>query len=408
MEPLAVAFWGAFFGTAWLMLAAALVAYVRSLRTVALTAALAALVSAFFAVAYLGLLPAGSARAEARLLAHVAMFCTSALGLMLLEMLGLLRRPRARQRIQSTLLAIAAGVIGAGWLLEPAEALALSSLMAFAGGGGALVLCMRSAVRGDRQARTAIAGVFFMLVAMAGLSWIALDQGGVPWWVHALSALAGMAYLQVMASVLWTRYAWLIELREVMAQGPSYDPVTRMRSHAETGQMLGAAFRLQEGERHPVGVIVVSISNLYALEQLHGRAAANHALFVCAGRLRRCVPGAVQMGRLSDDGFLLLMRHAEPEALVQLARQVAQRLGRPVTLATVQETADSDDESTAVTQWVADAGIGVLRAQPQVRPVSAVGMARAMSRTAWSYPSRVAWFDDAIGQIAELPSQEAF
>jgi hypothetical protein len=29
---------------------------------------------------------------------------------------------------------------------------------------------------------------------------------------------------------------------------------------------------------------------------LHGRGAANHALFVCASRLRRCVPANVEMG----------------------------------------------------------------------------------------------------------------
>ena len=30
-------------------------------------------------------------------------------------------------------------------------------------------------------------------------------------------------------------------------------------------------------------------------------------LFVCAGRLRRCVPRSVEMGRLGEDGFLLLV-----------------------------------------------------------------------------------------------------
>jgi hypothetical protein len=33
-------------------------------------------------------------------------------------------------------------------------------------------------------------------------------------------------------------------------------------------------------------------------------------------------------------------------------------------------------------------------------------MARAMSRTAWSYSSRVAWHDQASGRIAELPAAE--
>ena len=55
-------------------------------------------------------------------------------------------------------------------------------------------------------------------------------------------------------------------------------------------------------------------ANLYALEQLHGRAAFNHALFVCAGRLRRVVPQNVEMGRLGEDGFLPFIRREIPIA----------------------------------------------------------------------------------------------
>ncbi len=127
----------------------------------------------------------------------------------------------------------------------------------------------------------------------------------------------------------------------------------------------------------------------------------NHALFVCAGRLRRCVPANVEMGRLSDDGFLLLMRNPpSAQSLIRLAREVANRLARPVALGTSLEPAHLDSAST---QWVADVGVGVLQAPPEVRPASAVAMGRAMSRTAWSYTSRLAWYDHAADQIAELP-----
>jgi hypothetical protein len=51
--------------------------------------------------------------------------------------------------------------------------------------------------------------------------------------------------------------------------------------------------------------------------------------------------------------------------------------------------------------------VGVLQAPPKVRPSSAVAMGRAMSRTAWSYASRVAWFDHEAEQIAELPAADA-
>src|SRR5262245_58836798 len=71
MDPIAAGFWGAFFGTAALMLALSLAAFVRSQKRVALLAGLAALISAGFAAAYLGWMPLDGA-AEARVLAHVA------------------------------------------------------------------------------------------------------------------------------------------------------------------------------------------------------------------------------------------------------------------------------------------------------------------------------------------------
>ena len=406
MDTLAVAFWGAFFGAVGLMLAGATFAYLRSLHRVALTAALSALISAAYVVAYLGWLPIADRTLEARLLAHVAAGSATVLGLMLMAMLGMLRSsPRSRMGAR-LLIGVAVLVILAGWLFDPIEALAISSAWALCVGAAALALCVRSAMRGDRLAWVAVSGVSFMLVAVSGLSWIALDGEIVSWPLHAVSAIAGIAYLSTMASALWARYSYLIELREVMAHGPAYDPVTRMRSHAETGQMVGAAFFRHEGESPPVGVIVVSIGNFYALEKLHGRAAMNHALFVCASRLRRDVPGHVEMGRLGDDGFLLLTRNADdPQRLIQIARSVAARLMRPVKLNTTRDPARME---AVQAEWVAEVGVGVLAAvAPQMRPSVAVTMARAMSRTAWSYRSRVAWFDQAANQIAEVPVTDA-
>lgn len=403
MHTLAAGFWGGFFCAVVLVLAGSLAAYFRSLHRVALTAALSAVLSALFVVAYLGLLPIRDPGVEARLLAHVAAFCAATLGMMLLAILGLLRQPALARRMRRYLLALPAAALLVGWLLEPMASLVLSSAMAFVVGALALVACVRSALRGDRLAWLAVSGVFFMLIALTGLSLIALDREDVGWPVHAVSAVAAVAYLTNMALAMWARYSYLIELREVMAHGPSYDPVTRMRSHAETGQMVGAVFKRGEGEEtRPVGVIVISIGNFYALEKLHGRGAVNHALFVCAGRLRRGVPADVEMGRLGEDGFLLLTRSSEdPVRLVEIARQVAQRLGRPVSLSTSPDPAAPEAGRAS---WVADLGVGVLAAAtPLMRPSTAVSMARAMSRTAWSFTSRIAWFDRDTRQIAELP-----
>ena len=403
MDRVAAGFWGAFFCTASLMLVLSLAAFARSHRRVALMAGLTSVVSATFVIAYLGWLPIEGA-VEARVLAHVAVAAAVSLAWMLMSTFGMLRQHAVGRRARLLLLAAGIAVLAAGWLMEPGQALALSSMLALAVGAAMLVVAVRGAARGDRAGWSAVAGLVFMLVAIAGLSWIALSRS-THWPVHALSALSGVAYLCVIAAVLWRRYSYLLELAEVMAHGPSYDPVTRMRSHSETGQMVGEMFfRREDGPSRPIGVIAICIANLYALENLHGRAAFNHALFVCAGRLRRCVPQYVEMGRLGEDGFLLLVRNAEdPRKLAQLARVVRERLARPLALSTGR---DAPRLEAGATQWVAEIGIGVLATNTQVRPAQAVATARAMARTAWSYASRLAFFDPQVQQIAELPPQE--
>jgi GGDEF domain-containing protein len=398
MDSLAAGFWGAFFCTALLMLVISLAAFRRSHRRVALMAGLTSLFSAGFVVAFLGWLPL-EGRVEARVLAHVAVLTAAVLALMLMSTLGMLRQAAVARWASTGLIGGSALVLVIGWFLEPAQSLALSSLAAFTVGTVMLVVAARGAVRGDRAGWSAVAGIFFMLVALAGLSWIALDRTG-RWPVHAISASAGVAYLCVIASVLWARYSYLLELSEVLAHGPSYDPVTRMRSHTETGQMVGDVFFRRDAEARPIGVIAISIANLYALENLHGRAAFNHALFVCAGRLRRCVPQNVEMGRLGEDGFLLLVPNTpDVDRLGHLARQIRDRMLRPVSLSTSRESARLERRGTA---WVAELGLGVLGTSTQVRPSQAVATARAMARTAWSYASRMAFFDQQAGQIAEL------
>ena len=403
MDPVAAGFWGAFFGTAALMAGISLVAYLRLHRRVALTAGSSALVSALFAAAYLGAMPLDGA-AEARVLAHLGLAVATTLSLMLLALLGLLRQQRIARRAIVSLAVLDVLVLGTGWALPARQALFLSVCAAFVLACFMLAIAMRSARRGDRLAWTTVAGVSFMLLALAGLGWIALDRE-VEWPVHAVSALAGMAYLSVMASALWGRYSYLLELSEVMAHGPSYDPVTRMRSHSETGQMVGDLFFHRDAEARPIGVLAICIANLYALENLHGRAAFNHALFICAGRLRRCVPQTVEMGRLGEDGFLLLTRSMEDlRGLDQLARQLRERLSRPVSLSISREPGLIEGRGTT---WAADVGIGVMSTSTKVRPAQAVATVRAMARTAWTYGTRIAVFDAQAGQIAELGSRPA-
>jgi GGDEF domain-containing protein len=401
MDAVAAGFWGAFFGTAVLMLAMSLVAFLRSHRRVALTAGLSAVVSAGFVMAFLGWLPV-EGRVEARVLAHAAVISAITLGFMLLSLLGLLRFRKVARRVTIGIVVTGMAAIVAGWFLEPGQALALSCLYAVALGSLMWVVALRRALGGDPLAWVTVTGVFFMLLALSGLSWIALDRR-VGWPVHAVSAVSGMVYLAVMAGALWKRYSYLLELAEVMAHGPAYDPVTRMRSHSETGQMIGDLFFSREAEPRPVGIIAVCIGNLYALENLHGRAAFNHALFVTAGRLRRAVPQSVEMGRLGEDGFLLLARNPfDVRRLDEMARQIRNRLGRPVVVGTSSDVARLE---SAKTTWVAELGIGVLATSTHIRPSQVVATARAMARTAWSYSSRLACFDPDSGQISELPRE---
>jgi GGDEF domain-containing protein len=152
----------------------------------------------------------------------------------------------------------------------------------------------------------------------------------------------------------------------------------------------------------PLGVIVVTIANLYVLEKLYGLAAVNHALFVCAGRLRRTVPAHLEMGRLGEDGFLVLMRNCHHSGdLIHLARRIQATLSRTVVLNT---SLDAGAAASQQTRWAAEVGIGVLRvSKTDARAASAVGMGRGMSRAASGYPSRIAWYDETSGEIVDMP-----
>jgi GGDEF domain-containing protein len=401
MHIVAIGFWGGFFGTAALMLTGALAAFAKSHHRVALSAGLTSLLSALFVVSYLGWLPVPDAALEARVLAHVAIVSAVLLGLMLMTELGLLREAAAARRVRWRMFATAALTLGAGWLVSPRDALTLSSLVSFGIGCAGLLVAIRSGRRGDRLAWLAVFGVLFMLVALAGLSWIALDRRGVPWLVHPASALAGMAYLSSVGAMLWRRYSYLIELREVLVQGPRYDPVTRMQSAAAIGHVVGLAFmHQQQNPARPLILIAVSIGNLRALEQLHGRAALNHALFVCASRLRRCVPADVEMARLFEDGFLLVARDVgDRRRLVQLSRLVAKRLSRPVALST---SAIASDLEAGHTQWTPQLGVGLLVASSHADSSMVLSRVSDMARIARTYPSHVALYDEASGSISEM------
>jgi GGDEF domain-containing protein len=269
----------------------------------------------------------------------------------------------------------------------------------------ALLTAIYGVWRGDRNAWPVLWGTLLLPACVAGVSWIALAPQEVPWRVHAVSALAGTAFVTGVGVMLWQRYSYLIELREVLSQGPRYDPITRMRTHAATAHFLGHMFMRQQSSSRPVVLIAVSIGNLYALENLHGRAALNHALFVCASRVRRCVPAGMEVGRLFDDSFLLVSRDARNlDQLMKVGRRLATQLARPVSLHTSSEGGETDGKRT---QWAAQVGVGLLATTAAAPVATVVGKVRDMARTAWSFSSRVAWLDQASDTIAELPALDS-
>ena len=402
MQTLAIGIWGCFFGVVLGILAGSVFAYARSLRRIALNAAMSALASALYVAAFLGMLPIADAQTLTVFLAVVTMTVSVLLIYMLFAMLGLTKSARTRQRTMAVLFGVFLLALVWGWQLESKDFLVLSTVTACLLGLIALGAAIKKALAGDRLAWAVVFSLCCMLVALVGLSAIAHERGQTNWSLHALSALAATLYMVIMASVLWSRYAYLIELHKMMAYGPSYDPVTRMRTHAETGQMVGAAFKSFRDKPQPMGIVALTIANLYALEQLHGTPAVSHALFVCAARLRRTVPSHVEMGRLGTDGFVLVMPECKNSTiLIDLARVVEARLRRSVSLSTSRNAAQIETDSTL---WVADIGVGVLMvSNPESRGSDAIAMGRRMSRTAISYASRIAWFDHSSGETVELP-----
>lgn len=402
MENLIAGLWGCFFGVVFGTLAGSVYAYTRSLHRVASNAALSALAAAFYVVAFLGGLPIDDEPTLILSLAIVSITVSVLLTYLLFALLGLTKSQLLRRRLFIALGGVFLLALASGWQLSPEHFLVLSTAVSMVLGLAPLGMALKKAWSDDRLNWAVAFGIFCMLVAIAGLSTIAHHRDQVSGWVQAVSALAATLCLVTIAGVLWSRYAYLIELHMLLAYGPNYDPVTRMRSHQGTGHMVSAAFKTFRDKPQPIGVVVLTIANLYALEQLHGAAAVNHALFVCASRLRRSVPGYLQMGRLGTDGFVLVMPHCKQSSdLIDIAKTVQAQLRRSVTLNTSPEAARLETDNTL---WVADIGVGVLVvSNPESRGSDAIAMGRRMSRTAISYASRIAWFDESSGEPVELP-----
>lgn len=405
MDPIAIGFWGAFFGSAVLMLAGSALLLLRAMRWAAWIGGVSAAVPLLYALAFLGWLGPADLDARDRLLAHVGVLCGVALCVMLLALLGQLRQRRISRIARIALLSLGASgalVLLGSWLLSPQDGLFLSCVYCLGLGAAMTGMSLRYAAGRQQVAVQAIAGVACIVIGQLSLSAIALLRGAVPWPVHALGAGAGVAYMAIVASALWLRVLRAIELREVMALGPGYDTITRMHAYTEAGKVVAAYFR-KAGAAQAVGVVAVSVANLRGLERLHGRAAHNHAVFVCASRLRSCAPLGAELCRVGEDGFLVLVLMRDPQEtqlLTQLARQVRRRLLRPIALGTGTEASADGGERM---EWLPEVGVGIATSGQDVTPGNAVVTARTISRTAWGFGSRMAFRDVTKSEVSELP-----
>lgn len=402
MQTLAIGLWGCFFGASLLVLSGAAFAFSRSMYRIGVNASLAAIGPVFVAAAFLGGQSIANRDVWLRFLAHLTAIVGALLVYQLLNILGSLKTASNRKRTKVFFVAVCVIALGASWFLTPADALRLCGVVAFLMAVYAWVVSIRNALRGDNLAWVAVISVSLVITSYFGLSFGALNPDQWTWKIQALTAASATGYMLTLGFINWQRYAYLLELRKVMVYGPAYDPVTRMRSHAETGKMARDIFGHHIHANEPLGVIVLTIANLYALKKLHGLAAVNSALFLTAVRLKRALPANVDVGRLGPDGFLLIMRNCPDSGrLIMLAHDLNRRLHKSVKL-----TIDPDIEQleTASTVWQAQIGIGALIViDPGTSSKDAITMGHNMSRTAVSYASRIAWFDHSSGEIVELP-----
>jgi GGDEF domain-containing protein len=401
MDSLAAAFWGGFYTVTAFMLAAAAGAAAKGLRKVAAVGATYSLVPALFVCSYLGLLPLGGQHTQARFLAHLTVLGSMVLTFQLLLVLRGYRQRSTDQKLRMGLLLSGFSLLLVTWLLPPTWGLWLANGYGFATGSWLIAVAARKALRGNRIAWISVAGVSLALVSLGSLLWLFTHPGTVAIGVHALAATSSLTYVAIMGLAMWMRFAYALELKQVLAQGPSFDPVTRLPSHAHAGRLVGSFLRT--GPAQPLGVIAVSLANLSSLENLHGRAAYNHALYVSAGRLRRSAPMGAQLGRLGDDGFLVLMRTDDPGLLKHVASKVRRSLTQPIH---VGGDLDAQDAQAVPSEWVADAGIGITMRKEQDAAGSAVATARAMSRAAFASPNRIVYSEGREAPVQEVLPQD--
>jgi GGDEF domain-containing protein len=392
MDPAAVGFWGAYFGVAIVAFLAGAFPLVQGLPRVALLMAAAPVLNSAYVIAALGWYPGGT-DLNLRLQGLIALHNSLALSALMLLMLR--TRGWVWRAWGGTVAVVVAIAIGS-FFLAPKHAMLLGTGYATLCTWFALALLFSPrGLRHHRLAWLAVASVGSVSLGLISTAWIAAAAPDVSWQAHAFAAVVVAAHEICMAFAVWSQFSHLAELQLVRAYGSGYDPVTRMRSVETAGQLINSVFSSSSGR---VGAIAITVSNLYALENLHGRAEQHQALFVMATRLRNLLPQGTQMCRLGTDTFLLLLRRTRDEGdLMRLAKRIRERLGRPVTLGSGEKPSEVH---LGAHEWQPDFGVGVIAVAADQNRAAAVNAVRNLSRTALTYPSRIA-IDSEEQRVAE-------
>ncbi|MBC7649115.1 MAG: GGDEF domain-containing protein, partial [Vitreoscilla sp.] len=126
MDKFAIGLWGCFFGVVAVILTGSAFAYARSLHRIALNAAMSAVASALYVVAFLSGLPVADVPTQAVFLAVVTLAVSALLTYLLFAILGFLKSVLARQRAAIALCGVVLVVLLLGWL-PPAPILLITS-----------------------------------------------------------------------------------------------------------------------------------------------------------------------------------------------------------------------------------------------------------------------------------------
>ncbi len=399
--PIELLCWGAFLGVAGVLLFGSLVTFARTGFKVAAQAAAVVAISSLCAMVNIAWYTPFGADYQARLIALDNVLTASFVLLSLAWWLGgLQQRARARRAM-----VLALGVLPA-CLLPANQALYVAAGVLCFAGVSSVVQSVSAVRKGDHLARLMVAASCCVFVAISSLNTLVLElvRGGEQP-VHALAALSAIGFLTLMVYALWARYAHVLELRQAVHRGANYDPLTRMGGEQDTAQLLGSILHKAQQSGRLTGVISLTIANLSSLEKLHGTHAVNRALFEYAGRIRRAAGGSQLIGRIDAETFVLfLTRLKTPSLLYGAAAKLLAALSKNTLLDAQQPSADQIQHSNDL-HWTAQIGVGILVLEPhQTDTRNALEMSRALAVSALASSSRMASFDNVLGQIQDVPS----